>query len=219
MTDLLDEVQEDFEVEKYNRVARIITQSFIAIAVIALVFSGIYVWKENASDKMQKELSVLFNQALLSAESNKLDDAIIYYNQIIEHPHQEYASLSYLNKAAILMTQDKYEEAQKTLSDMIKHKHLNLALRELAEINMLSNQLNNSKNIDFTINNDVFDRLTKDNKPWRLLALQLKALYQIRESNFEDAKESLELVINSPQVNKSSKDMAISILSSIKGFK
>ena len=215
MTDLLDEVQEDFKAEKYSRITRNVTYSFIVIVVITLLAVGIYVWKENASDKMQKELSVIFNQALLSSEDNKLDDSIIYFNQIIEHPHQEYASLSYLNKAAILVKQDKYEEAKKTLSEMIGHKHFDLALRELAEITILSNQLN-SKNNDVAINNEEFDRLTKDNKPWKLLALQLKALYQIKQNDLAGAKESLELVMNSSQVNKSSKDIATSILSSIR---
>ena len=221
MTDLLDEIREDFKTEKHNRITRNIVYTFIAVVLVTLIAVGIYVWKDSASEKMQKELSLLFNQALLSEEDNKSDYSIIYFNQIIEHPHQEYASLAYLNKATILMKQGEYEQAQKALSEMLVHKHLDLALREMAQIDFLSNQLNNQNYdaiTDADNSNKILDRLIEDNKPWKILALQLKALYQLKQGNSAGAKDSLEQVINSPQVNKASRDIATSILSSISRF-
>lgn len=214
MTDLIDEVREDIKTEQYNKIIRKIIYIFSASAFIALLTAGIYSWQENAANKMQRELSFVFNKSLLSAENNELDDSIAYLNKIIEHPQQEYAALAYLNKAEILRKQNKNDEAIKTLSQLLEHKHLNVAFRDLAELIILSIKFNDPE-YSMSENNQAFSNLSKDEKPWKLLALQLKAIYQIKQHDLEGAKESLNIILNSDQANKSIKETSISILSFI----
>ncbi len=211
MTDLFDEIQEDFKAEKYNYIIRNVTRIFIVLVAITLVGVGIYVWKENASSKLQQQLSISFNKALLAVENNQLDKAIAHFDQVIEYSHQQYAALAYLNKAAILLKQQQYDQAQETLLEMAEHKHFDLALRELAQVTFLSNQFN----LNQAPNDEMFERLSENDKPWQLLSLQLKALYQLKQANIEGAKASLKQAMGAPQASKASKDISSSILSSI----
>ena len=214
MTDLLDEVQEDLKEEQYSRVVSKLTRIFLILAVLALVFTSIYSWKESASNKLQQQLSISFNSAISSIEQNKLDDALLYLDQVILHSHQQYAALAYLQKSAVLIKQNKYEEAQNTLLEMAKHKHFDLAFRELAQVIYLGNQLQMNQDLNQE-SSEILARLTKNNKPWQLSALQLKALYDLKQNRIDDAKITLNEIIGSKQASKYSQDAALSILSVI----
>ena len=175
---------------------------------------SIYVWKENNAEKLQLQLGKWFNQAILAFEDKKLDEAVTYFDKIIDHSHQQYAALAYLNKAALLFKQNKFAQGQEILLKITEHKHFDLALRELAEITYLSNQLNSEQPIDEKAKS-ILDKLSKENKPWRLSALQLKALYDIKSNKIEEAKASLKEILESKTATRSSYDSATSILSAI----
>ncbi len=212
MTDLLDEVQEDLKEERYGRIIHKVSRVFISVAVIALLFTAVYVWKENTNNKLQYKLGVLFNKALLSAEAGNLDESITYFDQVIEQSHQQYVALAYLQKAAILVKQNKYEQAQKILLEMSKNTDFDIVFRDLAQVVFLGNQLqiNGSENPQ-----EMFAKLLSSDNPWQLSALQLKALYNLRENKIDDAKITLNEIIHSEQASKYSQDTASSILSVI----
>ncbi len=214
MTDLLDEVKEDIREERYQYIVRKFTKFFSICAVIIIIGVSIYVWKEHIASKLQHNLGLWFSQATTAIEQNQLDEAITYLDKIIEHPHQQYAALAYLNKAAILLKQNKIGEAENILLKMADHKHFNVALRELSQMIYLSNKLINNED-DKNAVDEMLASLTKENKPWQLSGLQLKALYDIKRNKIDDAKASLNQIISSKQANYSSKDTASSILSVI----
>lgn len=218
MTDLLDEIQEDLKEERYSRIVRKLSKIFFILAAAILIFTSVYVWKERASNELQQSLSIIFNKAIVSAENDQLDEAISYFDQVIEHSHQQYAALAYLQKAAILIKQNKHEQAQVTLLKMIEHKHFDLAFRELAQVVFLGNQLK-INNIEDPQNSEMLARLTKSNKPWQLSALQLKALYDLKQNKIEDAKVALKEITASGQASKYSQDTATNILSVISKIK
>ena len=218
MTDLLDEIQEDLKEERYSRIVRKLSKIFFILAAAILIFTSVYVWKERASNELQQSLSIIFNKAIVSAENDQLDEAISYFDQVIEHSHQQYAALAYLQKAAILIKQNKHEQAQVTLLKMIEHKHFDLAFRELAQVVFLGNQLK-INNIEDPQNSEMLSRLTKSNKPWQLSALQLKALYDLKQNKIEDAKVALKEITASGQASKYSQDTATNILSVISKIK
>ena len=214
MTDLLDEVSEDLREEKYNNIIKKIVRIFTVTALLIICGVSIYVWKENNAEKLQLQLGKWFNQAILAFEDKKLDEAVTYFDKIIDHSHQQYAALAYLNKAALLFKQNKFAQGQEILLKITEHKHFDLALRELAEITYLSNQLNSEQPIDEKAKS-ILDKLSKENKPWRLSALQLKALYDIKSNKIEEAKASLKEILESKTATRSSYDSATSILSAI----
>jgi hypothetical protein len=214
MTDLLDEVSEDLREEKYNNIIKKIVRIFTVTALLLICGVSVYVWKENNAEKLQLQLGKWFNQAILAFEDKKLDEAVTYFDKIIDHSHQQYAALAYLNKAALLFKQNKFAQGQEILLKITEHKHFDLALRELAEITYLSNQLNNEQPIDEKAKS-ILDKLSKENKPWRLSALQLKALYDIKSNKIEEAKASLKEILESKTATRSSYDSATSILSAI----
>lgn len=212
--DLLDEVQEDLKEERYNRIVSRLTRGFLSLAAIALIATGIYVWRDNTSTNLQNKLSILFNKALLAAENNNLDESIVYFDQVIQHPKQQYAALAYLQKAAVLVKQDKFDEAQKALLEMYKNEEFELALRELAQVVFLGNQLQ-MNDLENSKTSEMLDKLVKSDNTWKLSALQLKALYDLKQSNIEDARITLNEIMSSQEASKYSQDTASSILSVI----
>ncbi|MCT4634988.1 MAG: tetratricopeptide repeat protein [Rickettsiales bacterium] len=212
--DLLDEVQEDLKEERYGRIVSRLTRVFLVIAAVTLVATSVYVWRDNASTKLQNKLSVLFNKALLAVDNNNLDESIVYFDQIIQHPKEQYAALAYLQKAAVLVKQNKFEEAQKELLEMSNNKNFEDALRELAQVIFLGNQLQ-MNDLESPVTSEMLDRLVKNNNIWQLSALQMKALYDLKQNNIEDARIALKEIISSNEASKYSQDTASSILSVI----
>jgi hypothetical protein len=214
MTDLLDEVTEDLKNEQQATLVRKITRLFSICAVIITLGASGYAWKEHSTTKLQNQLGEWFSQAMLSADENKLDEAINYFDKIIEFPHQQYAALAYFNKANILFKQNKFDQGQESLLAIYQQKQFDLSIRELAQIIYLSNQLPHGG-----IKNEKLEeslaKLTEESKPWKLLALQLKAMYEIRDKNFIQAKNSINKILESKQATKASQNIASSILSSI----
>lgn len=212
--DLLDEVQEDLKEEKYGRIVSRLTRIFLSFAAVALVATAVYVWRDNASTKLQNELSILFNKALLAIDNNNLDESIVYFDQVIQHPSEQYAALSYLQKAAVLVKQNKLEEAQKSLLEMSSNKEFDDALRELAQVIYLGNQLQMNE-LENPIASEMLNKLVKNNNIWQLSALQMKALYDLKQNNIDDARITLKEIISSNEASKYSQDTASSILSVI----
>lgn len=214
MTDILDEVAEDVKEEKHHFITKKIIKFFVVAAAIIVVATTVYVWKERSVKTLQYNLGALFNQALMDIESDNLDKAITELNKIIEYPHQQYAALAYLNKAAILLKQGKVEESQKSLIEMSKQEHFDKLFRDLSKIIYLGNQLNSGKQ-DLELTDEMLKAVCKDGNAWQLSGLQLKALYDIKNKNFDEAKVSLNKIIDSKTTNKSSRDTANNILNVI----
>lgn len=214
MSDLLDEVQQDLQEERYGRLVAKITRIFVILAMLALIFTIIYSWKNNKNSKLQYELSASFSKALNAIEENNLNDSIPLLDQIIVHQDQQYAALAALQKSAILFKQNQHKEAQDLLLNISQNNKYDSALRDLAKITFLGNQLK-TNNYEDTTTQELFSKLLKENNPWYLSALQLKALYELKDNNSKEAEITLNKIINSQQASKYSHDTAASILSVI----
>jgi len=214
MTDLIDEVQEDLKAEKYNVIVQRIIKLFSVAAVIVVIGVSAYVWKERSVTQLHDQLGVWLNQGFAAVDNNQLDEAIGCFDKIIEHSHQQYASIAYFQKAALLFKQNKIDEGQKVLLSVADQQHFDRAIRELAQINYLAQQLN-SEQSDLKQAEEILAKLTHENKPWRLLGLQLKALYEIKYNKIPEAKASLNEILTSRSATRASYDNASSTLASI----
>jgi hypothetical protein len=212
--DLLDEVQEDLKEEKYSRIISKFTRVFLSLAAIALIATSVYVWKDSRSNKLQNQLSVLFNKALLSVDNNNFDESIVYFDQITKHPDQQYAALAYLHKSAVLVKQNKLEKAQEALLEIYNNQEFDISFRKLAQLTFLGNQLQINDLEDPKISEMLTELLQSDNI-WKLSALQLRALYDLKQNNIDSAKITLNEIISSRDASKYSQDTASSILSVI----
>ena len=213
MTDLIDEVSQDLKEENNTKLVGKLIRTFAVFSALVIVGVSLYVWKENNTNKLQYQLGSWFSKAIEYSENNELDLSLEYLNKIIEHSHQQYAALAYLNKAAIMVKKDKIDEAKKVLLEMESHKHFSPVFRELAQLTYLSYELKNS-NFEYKQASEILDKMTKENKAWRLSSLQLKALYDIKNNKTDDAKKSLKEILSSKQATRSNYDTASSILSS-----
>ncbi len=214
MTDLFDEVSQDLKDEKYSLLIRKLIRFFTIFSLMLVVGVSLYVWKENSANKLQLQLGSWFSKAMEASEKNKLEEALTYLDKIIEHSHQQYAALAYLNKASILAKQNKFSEAEKNLLSIVEYKHFNPAIRELAQLTYLSYQLKHPSS-EKSSPDELLAKLTKEHKIWRLASLQLKALYDIKNKKPDEAKTSLNEILASKQATRSSYDTASSILASI----
>jgi hypothetical protein len=214
MSDLLDEVQQDLQEERYGRLIAKVIRIFMILAILVLIFTIIYSWKNNKNSKLQYELSASFNKALNTIEANNFNDSIPLLDQIISHSDQQYAALASLQKSSILLKQNQYKEAQDLLLNIAQNNKYDSALRDLAKITFLGNQLK-TNSYDDAQTKELFSKLLKENNPWYLSALQLKALYELKDNNSKEAEITLNKIIDSQQASKYSHDTAASILSVI----
>lgn len=212
MTDLIDEVSEDLKNEKHDTLVRKFVKIFTTLAVIIIIATAIYAWKERSVEELQHRLSMWFNQAIIAKENNQFEQAIGYFDKVIKYPHQQYAALSYLNKADILFKQNKFEQGQQFLLEMSEQKHFDKSFTDLALVIYLSNQFNNAKE---TMNKDFIDRISKKDQPWQLAGYKLQALADIKQNNFGAAKAPLEKIVNSANKTQMSAESAEIILSII----
>lgn len=214
MSDLLDEVQQDLQEERYGRLVVRVIRIFVILAMLTLIFTIIYSWKNNKNSKLQYELGSSFNKALNLIEENNFNDSIPLLDQIIAQQDQQYGALAALQKAAILFKQNQYNEAQDLLLNISQNSKYDSALRDLAKITFLGNQLK-INNYNDTKTKELFSKLLKENNPWYLSALQLKALYELKDNQSKEAEITLNKIIDSQQASKYSHDNAASILSVI----
>ena len=214
MTDLIDEVSQDLKEENNSILIGKLVRAFVIFSALIIVGVSLYVWKENNTNKLQYQLGTWFSKAMEYSENNELDLALECLDKIIEHSHQQYASLAYLNKAAIMVKKNNIDEAKKVLLEMESHKHFSPVFRELAQLTYLSYELKNS-NFEYKQASEELEKMTKENKAWRLSSLQLKALYDIKNNKIDDAKKSLKEILAYKQATRSNYDTASSILSSL----
>lgn len=214
MSDLLDEVSTDIKAERSDLIIAKLVKAFFIICLLVLASVAFYAWKEHASEKLQTELSVIYNKAMISVEQNNTVEANKLLDEIIASSHQQFAVLAYLQKASLLMKENKFEEAQNILLQANTHKHFDLALRELAQVTYISNKLLDKKFQKSEIDTEIFDRITKENKPWRVLALQLKAMYMIKNNDMDGAKNILNMLISDRSLSKHQNLLTASILDS-----
>lgn len=215
MSDLLDEIKDDLHEERYNKIIKIVSIIFAFIAFFVVLGTAIYVWQDRSTEKLQKDLSVVFNQALLAADNNQIDQAINHYNLIIEQKHQQYVALAYLNKAALLFKQDKHLEGQKALIEMAENKFIDGSLKGLAFINYFADRVNHSTEINLKDSDKILDSLSMDNKPWSALALEIKAINNINNNKFDQARDNLNKIMTSKNISRATHDVATSIMASI----
>jgi hypothetical protein len=214
MTDLLDEINEDLKTEKHTYITKKVAKLFTMCAVVMVVSVSVYAWKSRSVEELQSRLGMWFNQAVISTESDDLDGAIVQFDKVIQQSHQQYAALASLNKAAILIKQNKFEQAQKILLEVSSQDYFDKSLKDLAKVIFLGNQLN-SDLPESELTSDMLSSISKEGRPWQLSGLQLKALYAIKHKNFGEAKENLNKILDSKTANKSSHDTAANILSVI----
>ena len=211
MTDLIDEVIEDIKEKKDNYLTQKIIKIFSICAVIVIVATAIYAWKERSVEKMQYRQSILLTQAITAADNNKFDEAIISLDKVIEYSHQQYAAIAYLNKAAILMQQNKFDQAQESLLAMIGNQYLDPSFKDLARVVFLGNQLHENK-LKSDQTDEFLNKITQDNSLWKMSGLQLQALYDMKRGKADEAKVSLNKILKDPKANKASLDLAAIIL-------
>lgn len=213
MTDLIDEIQEDLKEERYSKIVKRFAKIFSILSLVIVLITAVYVWKEHASTRLQHQLSISFNKAIIASQEAKFDEAITFFDEVISHSHQQYAALAMLHKAAIFAKQNKFDKAEEVLKKIIYTKHFDVAFRELAQIILFGNKLSlgnvEEKDISEIVN------LTKDSKTWQVSAQQLKALYDLKQGKLEDAQETLKNIIGLEQASRYSRDTATSILAVI----
>ncbi|MEK6734320.1 MAG: hypothetical protein AABY27_04355 [Pseudomonadota bacterium] len=214
MVDLIEEIDADIKEEKRALLISRLVRIFIIVAISIIIAVASYVWRKNDNLKLQEKLGDLYNKAIISMENNKDSEAVDYFNQVINSSHHQYAALAYFMKASIQFKLNQFEEGQKTLLNIVNTKDFDIAFRDLAKATYLGNKLEKNEEVSTEIHNSLND-LSKENKPWYLLALQLKAMYNIKGKNYDSAKASLNEIMSSKNASKFTYDIASSTLASI----
>jgi hypothetical protein len=131
-------------------------------------------------------------------------------DEVIAAEHKGFSGIAGLEKAALLLKNNKQEEAIKLYNQIAGDKKIDRSLRELADIISIIETIKSNK--DENIDNRLI-ALSKNDSPWKPIALEIRALWYQQHGNNVKAKEILESIIEDNETPRSIAERAKEILS------
>jgi len=214
MPDILDEVKEDLKREKYAALWSRYGRYVVAGAVSAVVLTALSVSWSRYQEKHYAEQGNLLYAANQSAEEGKLDAAFAKLDTLINGKKTPAAAIAALRKAALLVKEDKVEEAMAIYKAITEDGKSPGEIRELAELLYLYNvaEKNNPER-----GTETAERLLKlsANSPWKFSAIELIAFGDLEKGNLLSAKENFEKLANAADAPSGIRNRAAEVLGSI----
>lgn len=181
MNDIVREVEQDIQSERYQRIFVEHGKKLIAGAVIILLA----VSAKTVYHSMQKKKSLESGTKFVSVFDGGDADS---YNDIIKQGQKGFAPLATLMKAGIENSHEKHDEALKTLSTL-EGSSYDKAFKDIAELDKAYILI--QKKGDKAEILKVLDGIIGEDKPFNATAQELKAHYLISAGDKKAAQEIL----------------------------
>ncbi len=208
----IQEVESDLRQEKFEqlwkRYGKSVSIGFAVIVGLSAIFN---IWQHHQA-KQRDIISQQFVNAQTLMFNKNIGDALSAMDGISKASHRTYSTLAKFNMAFILRQEtghkdlNRVEEIYKDLMDSSSTDHM---FRELATVLYVSLRLDRLKNI----NNEEFQKLikllepcAKKASPYRHLALELKGLIELLQTNHAKAAE---IFVSIAQDEKCPKDLRL----------
>lgn len=213
MNDLLEEIRQDVQREKFAKLWTDFGKYVIAAAVGIVVATAIYVFYTNHQlTKNEKHGGALFFAMNEPDPVKRLEKL----SEVIATDADSYSAIAGLNKAEMYKSQVNYDEAIKEYDAITSNKSAPRELTELAIISKMALKSNQQ-----TLDADDLSQLqnlVKKDSPWKLTAMELQASNAIRNKNYPEAKKLYEAIESDEESPDSMRSRAENMLSVISTF-
>ncbi len=206
MNDILREIQQDIDSEKYQRIFLEHGKKLIAAAVIILIVVAAKSLYWSAQKKESLKSGELFVEAFDNSEPSS-------YDAIIANKQKGYAPLALLMKAGLENSHEKYDDAVKTL-EQLENSSYDKAFIDMAKLNK-AYVLIQQKGDKAKILQSLDAISTEGSSPFWATATELKASYLLSQGENKPAAELLRKLAINNQIPSTIQDRAKQVLSTI----
>lgn len=215
MKDIIDEVKEDLEAEKLFTFARRYGKYFLSVALIIILSSAIYVYLSHRNTKIQEDLSYEYYKLFESDKrAGQNSESYSKMNKLIKNKKSVYAKLAGFKRADELISEKKYDETIKLLSDIAndpKYEQIaNIATIKMSEI-VIKYNLNSHRETAMRFLKENIEKKEPFSEISHLLLVQLL----MEDNKKEEAIELLQKLNNNDKAPENIKFFANALLSSI----
>jgi hypothetical protein len=194
MTDeFIREVDEDLKEEKRLKLWKKIFPYVVSVSLGVILFtSGFVVW-ENFSNKKRQQLGDDFTAAVVLANEEDIDAALLALERIVDEGSDGYATMAKMKQASLLIGQGNLEDGLNIYLDLEKNA-VDQSFRDIATILHVLNSLDSLNK----------DELIKKISPlensliWRASALEIKGYIYLKNNQREEAIETFKTIVNLP---------------------
>ena len=211
--DILEEIKADLERERFARLwQRYGYILLVGIVAIILATASVVWWKSHMLAK-QEEIGNQFEAASIASRKNELSNALALFDHLATEGKGNAATLALLNKAAILVKQDKKEEAIQVYDSVVAQKGSNKALHEFALLLSVYLRMESGDTGDAVI--AQLESLTIPGSVWRSSALELKGLYALRIGDKQQARDVFSMLEKDTETPVAMKERATALMSEL----
>ena len=187
MSDFIRELEDELKQERLLGFFKAYGKFIAGVIVFVIVVASILTFKESSKIKAEIAASEEF-RTNVELEASDANAASAIYEKISQDAPSGFAGLAVLKRAGMLANEGKIKEAVEVYDEFANSSKSEIAFREFARFIatylMVENDLGEVEEL-----NSRFDKLTKDNHPWRYSALELKAIYALKQGDKEQALE------------------------------
>ncbi len=186
MVDLIDEIKEDLQQEKYAKLwEKYSNHVLVAIITVVLATGGGVWWKNYQTSKIQTTGNEIY-KAFVSEKSNQSDAAIELYSSIMNDNKGTAAAVSGLRKANLLMNSGKVDEANATYKIIADDNSAPEELRDLSSLLYIYNSINNTDNADSLAR---LEKMSNSDGAFKYSAKELLAFNNFSQGKVDEAKK------------------------------
>jgi len=211
MTDdqnLIKEIDEEVKQDDYKRIwNKYKKYIFILIIILLIIITSTNIFKYNKENKIEKQ-SELFFQATQYIEQEDYQNAEKILRDINNGQESGYSDLAFLyildlvNKKKISLDLNNLKVKKKSIFyDLITLQKFN---------NEINSNIENISNID-----EIID-LSKPSSSWKYIAHELLSSYYLKQNDFDNAIQSLDVIINSEDSGEFIRERAKTVIEMIK---
>ncbi len=186
MSDLIQEVANDIKTEKFFNVIGKFTKIFLAIALIVILLSIAFVYKDYKYEQKQLSFSVdyyrMINMNATAVDYKNLNNAL---TQSYSEAYRAMASLAY---ARVLFAEKKYQDALELLAIIANDRINDITFKNIAKIMLMSTVLTQEMK-DYNIDSGIGK--THANEPFHGTIKLLYAQILLRNNQNAEAKKIL----------------------------
>lgn len=197
--ELYRDLRVDLEEQKFYKLLSKLLPFSLALVVIIILTTIIYVWNDNSKEHAAKADSLLYynNYADILKDGDTKLTASFKTEDLQTFTSSIYAAMAKIKYTNALVGQKKYKEAVKLLEDVASDSNNSSWIRELATLLRI--------NIDYSYNNQNIAKeitpLTNTNSAWFAQAKLLEAANYIKFGDEKQAKKSLQDLLSSDKLS------------------
>lgn len=196
------EIDEELKNEKLKRIwdkYGLFIILFVAAAVTAAVsFETFKAWQ----DKRNQEFSNTYAYALNLQNQGRYAEAMEVLDKLEKSGREVYANIAEIQKANVLIEQNKIEEAIAVLEKVANSEDFNPQMRQIAVIKLASYKLDYAPSQEIQ---EMLEPLVKENGVWTNIAKELLAMLAVRDNDFDRAQslyQEISVAANTPETLK-----------------